>query len=151
MIIKSVCLCLMLIIFYASLKKIYKKINNLVMILFYFFGPFILFFLNIIDLNNLFLMECILVAWIQTTPALKSDIPSLIIYKTIYEKKVCSEKTLKNTIASLDLFNEKIDELRLDNLIFEKNGSFKLTLKGKIIAKIFTYYRKILKLPKGAG
>src|SRR6056300_1537450 len=105
MILKSVCLCLMLIIFYASLKKIYKKINNLIMILFYCLGPFILFFLNIIDLNNLFLMECILVAWIQTTPALKSDIPSLIIYKTIYEKKVCSEQTLKNTIASLDLFN----------------------------------------------
>lgn len=151
MIIKSILLCLMLIITYAFLKKIYTKINNLIMVVFYTISPLVLFFINFIDLNNLFLIECILIAWIQTTPALKSDIPSLIIYKTILEKKSCSEKSLKTSLGSLNLFNEKVNELMLDNLIFKKNGVTKLTLKGKIIAKLFIYYRKILKLPEGAG
>ena len=151
MVIRSIFLCLIFIIVYASLKKIYKKLNNINMIIFYSLGPFILFLLNIIDLNNLFLMGCLLIAWIQTTPALKSDIPSLIIYKTIFEKKNCSEKSLKSTIASLNLFDDKIDELILDNLIFEKNGTYNLTLKGRFIAKLFIFYRRLLKLRKGAG
>lgn len=151
MIIKSIFLCLFLIISYSLIKKFFKQINNLTMIIFYALGSFVLFLINIVDFNYLFLIGSILLAWIQTTPALKKDIPSLIIYKTIFENKGCSEKFLNSIIQSLNLFNEKIEELKLDNLIIEKNGAPKLTFKGRVIAKLFLNYRKILKLPKGEG
>ncbi|EDN71290.1 membrane protein [Beggiatoa sp. PS] len=96
----------------------------------------------------------IAVAYIQTYPALKEDIPSfrlLLLLENNTNRQGMSKDQIIAAMKQYNLFSAKLDELENDSLVVEKNGKFELSLVGRKLADFFYYYRKMLGLKRGEG
>lgn len=142
-----------------NIKKIKSEFILLVTI--FSFIPLVLFLifnnLNIFLsrgelVNTAVLTYSLSLAYIQTYPALKEDIPSIKILSLIkHSRKISKEELIKNHLLNNSLINSKQEELINDGFIFKQNGKIKVTKIGFLLAKFFIFYRKIFNLKDSTG
>jgi uncharacterized SAM-binding protein YcdF (DUF218 family) len=92
------------------------------------------------------------VAYIQTYPALREDIPSVRILMSIHSHSgsmTCRE--IVEHLAPSQLFEPKIAELENDFLIRIRDDRLHLTALGGKLSGVFYYYRKLLGHEAGRG
>ncbi len=93
------------------------------------------------------------VVYIQTYPALKSDIPTFRILLLLKQHtgRGLTDQEIIQMMAPARLFDDKLVELEGDSLILLKDGKLQLSLAGKVIAAVFSCYRSLLGLKTGSG
>lgn len=91
------------------------------------------------------------VAYIQTYPALKEDIPSFRLLLLLEKHPGMSKEDIITAMKQDNLFSAKLDELENDSLLVNKKGRLELSPAGRKLADLFYYYRKILGLKPGEG
>lgn len=91
--------------------------------------------------------------YIQVYPAIHIWAPSLqIVLLMGKKKKPVSFSEIKKIVTADSLILDKIYELSDERLIsIKKSKELVLTKKGKFLANIFIFYRKLLKLKIGEG
>lgn len=150
---------------YLYLKK--NKINSEIKhyFLFFIFSPLTLYFftaiiihftasdfINNFDLiNSLILYLFLSFAFVMTVPAINVTPPTLKIIFLFKEKKVINKKEIIQAFTKSELVDSRLELLVEDNLIIIKNNKIVLTTYGKIIASLFTMYKKILGEEFGSG
>lgn len=93
-------------------------------------------------------------AYMQTYPTFRRDIPTFRILLLIHENKdrgTGMEEILSAVHEESGLFFEKIDELENDALVAKNGDTLTLRPAGKILALVFIAYRWLLGFPAGAG
>ncbi|MEK8015729.1 MAG: hypothetical protein VSS75_002595 [Candidatus Parabeggiatoa sp.] len=91
------------------------------------------------------------VAYIQTYPALKEDIPSFRLLLLLDKHPGMSKEAIIEAMKQENIFSAKLDELENDTLLVNKKGRLELSPAGRKLADLFYYYRKILGLKPGEG
>lgn len=98
------------------------------------------------------LLSSLLLAYIQTYPALREDIPSVKILMLVNQHQGINFKELiDNKKLNKDLKGSKENDLLNDGFIIDKKTHFELTQIGKIIAQIFKFYRKLINIQCKTG
>lgn len=142
------------------LKKIKKELMILVSIffampplLFFSFNNFILSTISDAELPLIIALTYSLsLAYIQTYPALKEDIPSVKILTLIKSsEKLTKKELIKSHLLNSSLINVKQKELINDGFVYKHNKKIKLTRLGFLLAKIFIFYRNMLNLNDATG
>jgi predicted transcriptional regulator len=87
----------------------------------------------------------------MTVPAFNVTPPTLRIIFLFKEKKVINKKEIIQAFTKSELVDSRLELLVEDNLIIIKNNKIVLTTYGKIIASLFTMYKKILGEEFGSG
>lgn len=135
---------LFLVILNIIINKVFViKKEILFLVIFFLFNPLIFLFSQ--KIFDLILYYSLSLAYIQTYPALKEEIPTFQIVLEIYYKNSVSNKKNKK------FFKKKIQQMLDEKLIFKNGNRFYLSFFGLLIAKLFFTYRKILKLDEGKG
>jgi len=94
------------------------------------------------------------IAYIQTYPTLRTDIPTfrILILLDQYRGAGLDEREIIERLRdSPDMFSRKVVELERDGLAVRREGWIYLTSAGLLITRIFIFYRRMLGLPYGAG
>jgi hypothetical protein len=93
----------------------------------------------------------IILAYMMSYPGIEGDSPSLVIVIAISNAGPEGlEKTiLKQNLNDDLLVRPRVRDLLLDKMAYSKGGKYFLTTKGKVMARIFIFYRNLLYLPKG--
>jgi hypothetical protein len=98
------------------------------------------------------LLSSLLLAYIQTYPALREDIPSVKILMLVNQHQGINFKELiDNKKLNKDLKGSKENDLLNDGFIIDKKTHFELTKIGKFIAQIFKFYRKLINIQCKTG
>lgn len=152
-------ICILIQAIIWNLKKIKNEL--IVLLTIFSFTPLILFLIlnNLIIflsrselINTVVLTYSLSLAYIQTYPALKEDIPSIKILSLIkHSGKISKKELIKNHLLNDSLINSKQEELINDGFIFKQNRKIKVTKIGFLLAKIFIFYRNILNLKDSTG
>lgn len=114
-------------------------------------------FINFADNNVIFgtflLYFSLSCAYIQTYPAARANAPSLQIIYFIHKsgKKGLSEEEITGKFNLQNLVYERIEDLLEENFVHQEENKILLTNKGKILANIFCFYRKLYGLNFGEG
>ena len=87
----------------------------------------------------------------MTLPALMIEIPTFKIVRLINEQPGINAEQIKDNFTEEELHTGRVKNLIQDNLIEDINGTYKLTVFGKLIAKFFLLYRELLGLRVGKG
>jgi len=97
------------------------------------------------------LFTSLTLAYMITYSAIEVDSPSLLIILKISDKGTqgLDRKELEETMNDALLIMPRITDLLTDKMAYLEGDQYKLTRKGKIVAKIFIIYRKILNTGKG--
>ena len=92
-------------------------------------------------------------AYIMSYPAIQAISPSLEIMMIIGEKKnkINKKEDIIKIYNENVIFEDRIFDLKKNDLIKNDGGYYKLTLAAKIIINIFILYRKIIGLSFGKG
>ena len=97
-------------------------------------------------------------AYIQTFPAIKENIPSFKIMLYVHSRSLgkqkntkISAKQIEDALTDESLMTTKIQELKGDGLMILDKDGFSLTIPGKYLALIFYRYRALLGLKEGRG
>lgn len=99
-----------------------------------------------------FLYISIAISFIQTYPAIHSWAPSLkIVYIMKNNNKMLNEDMLKKHFNNKNLIMDRFNDLFNDGFIKITKNNIELTMKGKLLASFFYYYRKLLGLKEGDG
>lgn len=107
---------------------------------------------NIFLILHIFIIySALLAAYIITYTAIEVDSPSLVMILTISN---AGDKGLKKDKLFTSLTDEllvipRLRDLLRDNLAYLEYNKYKLTSNGQTFIKIFIFYRRLLKLPKG--
>lgn len=115
------------------------------------------FIFKLIDFTELLLIALlyfsIACAYIQTYPAIYVFAPSLRIVYLIGKSmpKGLEENEILAFFPQENMLTDRIDDLILEKMVYTKNNQLYLSLKGKILAKFFSLYRKIYGLEPGNG
>ena len=93
------------------------------------------------------------IAYIQTYPGLRDDIPSFRILMLLDRAggEGMSESELLNGIGEASLFAFKVSELESDRLVIGDGDRIRLSTAGRILATVFIGYRRLLGLELGKG
>ncbi len=93
------------------------------------------------------------VAYIQTYPGLKDDIPSFRILMLLDQagREGLTESEILARIGEQSLFAFKVAELENDSLVIRDGDRVRLTPAGRILATVFRSYRRLLGLGLGKG
>lgn len=156
LIIFSLAFLLHFLIWRINLPK--KRQTNILLKIFYSVLVFSFFILRLLGLNNLrdylhiFLFYTSLVlAYIVTYSAVEVDSPSLLLVNSIAKrgKNGLEERDLEQLMTDSLLVIPRIKDLLNEELVFLDQGNYKLTSKGRAVAKIFLFYRFLLGAGKG--
>jgi len=91
-------------------------------------------------------------AYVQTYPAFDVVAPSLKMVHLLYKSGTgLSEEELQSAFDYKDLVEDRIDDLKSDSFIYEKDGFLYLKTSGKVLAKVFYFYRKLYGIEMGEG
>lgn len=92
-------------------------------------------------------------AYIQTYPGLKDDIPSFRILILLDQagSEGMTESEILGRIGEQSLFAFKVAELEGDSLVIRVGDRVRLTPAGRILATVFRSYRRLLGLGLGKG
>ncbi|TAM45949.1 MAG: hypothetical protein EPN55_06960 [Gammaproteobacteria bacterium] len=93
------------------------------------------------------------VAYIQTYPGLKDDIPSFRILMLLDQagRGGMTESEILDQIGEQSLFAFKVAELESDSLVIRNGDRVRLTPAGRMLATVFRSYRRLLGLGPGKG
>jgi len=93
------------------------------------------------------------VAYVQTYPGLKDDIPSFRILMLLDQagREGMTKSDILDRIGEQSLFVFKVAELESDGLVVWDGDSVRLTPAGRILAAVFSSYRRLLGLGLGKG
>ncbi len=108
--------------------------------------------ISFFEIFQLFLLYTVLsVSYVLSYPAIEADSPTLIIIRAVFETGVAGlNKTGLKQIANNDLLIlPRIKDMLTDNMVYLKDGKYRLKPKGMIMAKLFLFYRNIIKGGKG--
>ena len=134
-------------------KFFYIKKEIFLLLLLYIFLPIVinitLVFLEhiaIVDFCLLFLFTFFIsLAFLQTYPALKEDIPSIkIVFLIERNKKIKFQDLIDRLNSNLNIIQRRHLDLNDDHLIVKQNKKYRLTYAGLLIAIFFNFYRKML-------
>lgn len=123
----------------------------------YFFTAILIHLTNLDFISNFDLIHSLILylflsfAFIMTVPAFNVTPPTLRIIFLFKEKKVINKKEIIQAFTKSELVDSRLELLVEDNLIIIKNNKIVLTTYGKIIASLFTMYKKILGEEFGSG
>lgn len=93
-------------------------------------------------------------AYLQTYPALKTEIPTFRILLLIHRAKregLTIGEIEKNLSGDAELYNLKMTELQEDRLLDRQEGRWVLKRAGALLADTFILYRRLLGLKSGRG
>ena len=93
-------------------------------------------------------------AYMQTYPTFRKDIPTFRILLLIHDSKgrgLSMEEVLGAVHDDSELFFEKIDELENDKLVTKSEGYLTLSPAGRLMARVFIVYRRLLGFETGPG
>jgi hypothetical protein len=92
-------------------------------------------------------------AYIMTYPPIQAGCPSLKIMLAIYSSRTAGMtiKDIERIFPEDTLFSDRFDDLIEDGLISWKYDAWGITGTGRLLARIFLTYRRLLKLPIGEG
>lgn len=93
-------------------------------------------------------------AYLQTYPALKTEIPTFRILLLIHKAKgggLTIGEIEKNLSGDAELYNLKMTELQADRLLDRREGRWALKRAGVFLADTFILYRRLLGLKGGRG
>ena len=95
----------------------------------------------------------IAVAYVQTYPALREQIPSFRILLAISAagERGLDRDDLMLLLGEPSLFSGKISDLSNDGLMREVDGRLVMTRAGRLLAQLFSGYRRVLGLGSGRG
>ncbi len=93
------------------------------------------------------------VAYVQTYPAFREEIPSFRILLAISAagKRSMTQQEVLSLFEKSSLFADKMTDLNNDGLLREDDGQLRLTRAGRLIALAFYRYRRLLGLESGLG
>lgn len=92
--------------------------------------------------------------YIQSYPAIKTDIPSFCILTAIAqsgERGILPEEIRRVLADERRLISDKLDELKGDALIETDGDLVRLKPLGRLVARVYLCYRRILGLGIGKG
>lgn len=108
--------------------------------------------LNTIDYMHIAVFfTSLALAYIANYSAIEVDSPSLLITKIIGYSgaKGVSKEELLNVMTDDTLLKPRVRDLVEDKLIDLDMDKYKLTLRGRLLARTFIFYRKLLNAQKG--
>jgi len=125
----------------------------LILIIFLIFNELRIYLLSIEDILLIFLLYTALSGvYIQTFPSIQAGSPSLLIVNLIGRNiKPVNAKTISKSIRKENFINDRVSDLKKENLIIINDNSVMLTRRGKILSGIFILYRKFIGLKEGEG
>lgn len=153
------------LIFHIAVWRVVKPKKQILMLFaVLLFVPFIVFCLlllinlkyEFVSFTELFasglLYTSIICAYIQTYPALQVKIPSLhIVYNLKKYAEGLTAKEIGNLFSEEDLVVDRIDDLFAEKFIYDRDGKLFLSRKGRFLADVFYFYRKVYGLEAGKG
>jgi len=152
-----------LIFFHIILRRIFKIKKEIctlaaLFLLVPFFDMAALWYLRVINftefLSTTALTSLLGLAYLQTYPALKNEIPTFRILFLIHRsEKIGLEETeiLKQLNHQKELYFDKIEEMEHDGFVGREGDRLVLKKPGLWIAGIFIFYRRLLGLGLGKG
>lgn len=99
----------------------------------------------------LLLYAALSVSYILSYPAIEADSPTLIIIRAVFDSGAAGlDKSSLKRIADNDLLVlPRIKDMVSDNMVYIRDGKYRLKPKGLIMAKLFLFYRNIIRGGKG--
>lgn len=99
------------------------------------------------------LQAALSVAYVQTYPAIREEIPSFQILLAISAagERGLNRVEILTLFGGSSLFSDKMADLSDDGLLREVDGRLRLTRAGRLIALTFYHYRRLLGLESGLG
>jgi hypothetical protein len=90
-------------------------------------------------------------AYMITYSAIEADSPSLIIIMKIYEagSSGLAKESLERAMNDRVLIEPRLKDLLVDKMADFQEGKYRITKKGVLIARLFTFYRGLMKAGKG--
>jgi hypothetical protein len=90
-------------------------------------------------------------AYMITYSAIEVDSPSLLIIMKISEAEPIglTKKQLKLGLGDDVLIKPRIDDMLLDRMAELKQGRYRLTRKGILLAQLFIFYRNLMRASRG--
>ncbi|MBW1742170.1 MAG: hypothetical protein JRJ47_01910 [Deltaproteobacteria bacterium] len=90
-------------------------------------------------------------AYMITYSAIEADSPSLIIIMRIHEagSSGLAKENLEGVMNDRVLIEPRMKDLLVDKMADFQEGKYRLTKKGVMIARLFAFYREIMKMGKG--
>ena len=91
--------------------------------------------------------------YVQTYPAFREEIPSFRILLAISAagERGMTQEAILSLFEKSSLFADKMTDLDNDGLLREVDGRLRLTRAGRLIARTFYHYRRLLGLESGLG
>ncbi|MBU0548645.1 MAG: hypothetical protein KKH57_07850 [Candidatus Omnitrophica bacterium] len=104
---------------------------------------------EIFQLLILYIMLCI--SYILSYPAIEADSPTLIIINAVFEAGAAGleQAHLERIADNKLLILPRIRDMVFDRMVYIKDDRYKLLPKGLIMAKLFLFYRNLIKGEKG--
>jgi hypothetical protein len=90
-------------------------------------------------------------AYLITYSAVEADSPSLLIVRKIFEAGSLglSKESLEDELDNSVLIEPRVNDLIRDKMAEFHQGKYRLKMKGILLARLFTFYRNMLKVGKG--
>lgn len=125
-----------------------------------FFATLLISFIILSFVTNLLIIEylhifllfvALTLAYITTYSSIEVDSPTLVIINAIVNagKNGLEKNMLIERLSEEMLIEPRIKDLLADKMIYLSDKKYKLTKSGLWLAKIFTFYRKLLNADKG--
>lgn len=89
--------------------------------------------------------------YIQTFPAITTEIPSFKILMLLYHNGPLTEEDINIIFKQEEMVESRINLLRQDSLVRIIDGRFVLNRYGSFLAMVFLKYRRFLGLTMGKG
>jgi hypothetical protein len=92
-------------------------------------------------------------AYMMTYPAIQAGCPSLKIIRAISSSmpRGMTGQEIIRIFPEESLFSDRFNDLIDDGLISRAGINWKITNRGRFLARFFLIYRRILNLPPGGG
>ena len=102
-------------------------------------------------IHTAFLHLVLTLAYLNTYPALEADSPSLVVTGTIFQagRDGLAKDIFQESMTDDILLVPRLKDLLLDEMAFMEGEKYRLTSKGIWLARIFSFYRHLIRAPKG--
>jgi len=93
----------------------------------------------------------IVLSYMNTYPGIEADSPTLVIVDAIQSAgpKGLEQLSLEKKLNDDILVSPRIEDLLTDQMAYLDGSTLRLTQKGRIMARLFIFYRSLMKAPKG--
>ena len=90
-------------------------------------------------------------AYMITYSALEADSPSLVMIMTIYnsEPEGLDRDRFRELMSDETLVMPRIKDVLLDRMVYMDGDRYCLTDKGRLMARLFLFYRSLVNAPEG--